>query len=148
MDRLSSLRIQIDEKIENIKSEQGLGKLLFSLDTSKWCNIELLEELYAQLNTGLMTFSIKTCDIYTRAMLDCGSTRDFIDKSWATKCGMQQTKLRRPLFVKIINDEIIKVTHKVSRCPLKFRQNFSNCRDLYIINMNGDFDVILGQPFL
>ena len=148
INHLSQLRIQVDEMIGKVKSGQELGKMLFSLDSLTLSNYKLLEYMYAQLDTGLLTFSIKTCENYTRAMLDCGSTRDFIDKSWAIKCGMQQTKLRRPLFVKLINDEVITVTHRIVRCPLKFRRNFSDCRDLYVIDMNSDFDVILGQPFL
>ena len=50
-------------------------------------------EDYAQLDTGLMTFAIKTCDIYTRAMLDCGSTRERHGIGPKTGCGHAALKL-------------------------------------------------------
>ena len=52
------------------------------------------------------------------------------------------------LQVQLIDKSTLSVDYKVASCPIKYRGNFEEYRDLYVLPLHGKFDIILGQPFL
>ena len=52
------------------------------------------------------------------------------------------------LSVQLIDKTTLPVDYKVASCPVKYRGNFGERRDFYVLPLHGKFDIILGQPFL
>ena len=52
------------------------------------------------------------------------------------------------LQVQLVNNNVLSVDYKVAKCPVKYRSNFEENRDFYVLPLHGKFDIILGQPFL
>ena len=112
------------------------------------------EDLLYAGKPRLLLIAVKICGKAARAMIDCGSTRDFIDKDFAICHGLKFTHLddtgsnMTPLQVQLVNNETLDVDYKVASCPIKYRGNFEERRDFYVLPLHGKFDIILGQPFL
>ena len=102
----------------------------------------------------LLLIAVKICGKAARAMIDCGSTRDFVDEDYAIRNGLKFTRLdgtasnMTSLQVQLVNNNVLSVDYKVAKCPVKYRNNFSEHRDFYVLPLHGKFDIILGQPFL
>ena len=93
------------------------------------------EDLSYAKKPRLLLIAVKICGKAARAMIDCGSTRDFIDEDFAIRHGLKFTKLddtapdMTALQVQLVNNNTLPVDYKVASCPVKYRGNFDERRD-------------------
>ena len=102
---------------------------------------------YLLAMTSLMKFSAKCLGISTNVMLDCGASREYVDKLFCIKNGLHMTTLPTAFSVSLANGEKLVCSHYVKNCKTQFKQ-FSHVCDLYVLDLNGEHEVIFGQTFL
>ena len=81
-----------------------------------------------------------------KAMLDCGATREFIDYNVALKRGFKMEKLTQSFSVRLANAQTLQCQYYIP-VELKFKQFKHKC-ELYVVDLNEEHELIIGQSFL
>ena len=136
-------------KIDEVR-KVVLGTLFSWNNTSpeQWNNICAYanHQLKATVHHGLLYFSIKANGTSCTALLDSGATRTFGDLKFVTEHAFELRKLESPFAVTLADATII-TCESYCRMKLKFKQ-FSHFADVYVIDLKGEHEIILGQDFL
>ena len=104
------------------------------------------EQLQNAERSGLLYFNIKANGAKCQAMLDSGATRTFGDLQYAKENGFEIKKLKESFMVNMANGNRV-VCDSYMQVKLKFKQ-FSHCCDVYLMDLKGEHEIILGQDFL
>ena len=99
------------------------------------------------LSRELLHYKVKAHGVETDVLLDCGATRDYADEQNMQALGFSFTELEEPFDVSLANGVHITCKYVIKRLKLKFKQ-FSHEADLYVLDLQGQHHIILGQPFL
>ena len=102
---------------------------------------------YLLEQSSLMTFSAKCFGVPTMILLDCGATREYIDREYAVKHGFEISPLMSPFAVSLANGSKLSCSSYVKNCKTEFKQ-FSHVCDLYVLELAGEHEIIFGQFFL
>ena len=95
---------------------------------------------------NLLHFNVSVQGSDFRALLDCGASREFVDLAAAQKRGFRPIPLKQPFAVRLANSEVIICKHYI---PAKLKlQKFDHKCDLYVLDLKGEHELILGQSFL
>ena len=94
-----------------------------------------------------MEFEVGNQVVKTKAMIDCGATKNFINQKAVRKWGLPSKKQKTPESLVLANGQIVEqgLTHEV---PGKLIiKNFAHNLALNITNL-GSHKIILGMPWL
>ena len=110
----------------------------------------ITDQILAQYKSeSLLIFVARIYGRECRVLIDCGSSKDFISRSWVEQHAIPQVKIDNPFSVGLVNNAKLICNTMIERVPIKFRRNFDDRRSLHVLDMNSkSFDAILGQPFL
>ena len=132
--------------------QDHIYRIIESEDSNE--NVSLLREsivfdsLNAQREHGLFLFD---CTLngakMPNTLLDCGASRVYLDLSVARDNGFALEELKSPHGVKLANGKRLESRYYIPRAKLKFTQ-FNHVEDIYILDLNGEHGLILGQTFL
>ena len=128
----------------------ALSESFNSLFTVNGSLTKRLEEYFLdQLSSksSLLSFLAKCMGVSVEVLLDCGASRNFVDTAFVRKHGFHMTPLDVPFEVSLANGSKIKCSHYVKNCKLKFKQ-FNHVCDLYVLDLCGEHEIIMGQEFL
>ena len=97
----------------------------------------------------LLYFTCKLQGAEFTCLLDSGAGRTFLDYKTAVKRGISLESLEESFEVKVADGSVIKCRHQVDRKSnvLKFKQ-FKHRAPIYVLDLNEQHQIILGQDFL
>ena len=95
----------------------------------------------------LLHYDVKAQGAKTDVLLDCGATRDYADETNMRKLGFSLVPLEESFEVKLANGARIPCKYVIKRIKIKFKQ-FSHEADLFVLDLKGEHNIILGQTFL
>ena len=97
-------------------------------------------------SNNLLMYDITVQGSKMKALLDCGASREFIDVEAARKRGFHPVSLKQPFPVRLANGTSIMCR---SYIPVKMKlPRFEHKCDLYVLDLKGEHEVVLGQSFL
>ena len=107
------------------------------------------KKLYAGQIRGehdLLYFDVSVCGSKFKALLDCGASREFIDLKAAQDRGFCMKDLKESFFIKLADGNEIECRQYIE-VKLKLKGFDHNCI-LYVIDLKGEHEIILGRSFL
>ena len=144
------LATQIDKVAKNLIKYCRLQRSYFLPDD----NIQNNEFYKSQYNamenhTGLLYFDVNLQGAKFSALLDSGAGKTFIDKKCASKNGIELEELDEPFMVSLANGTGLLCNKVVApkKSRLKFKQ-FNHVGPIYVIDLKGEHDIVLGLDFL
>lgn len=136
------------QKVEHIM--KYIRSSLFELNADELDRLgdQVTTMYYNQMNSGnnLLHFDVKVQGSMMKAMLDCGATREFIDYNVALKRGFKMEKLTQSFSVRLANSQTLQCEYYIP-VELKFKQFKHKC-ELYVVDLNEEHELIIGQSFL
>ena len=102
--------------------------------------------LLKQIGNALIYHNVKIGSSELRALLDCGSTRTWMDINTAKKRGFRLVEIE-PFKVELADGSEVECKYKIDKVNLKFK-SFRHDTELYVMDFNGAHDIILGRDFL
>ena len=102
--------------------------------------------LVKQIDNALIYYNVKIGSSCMKALLDCGSTRTWMDINTAKKRGFRLVEIE-PFKVELADGSEVECKYKVEKLNLKFK-SFRHDTELYVMDFKGAHDIILGRDFL
>ena len=107
---------------------------------------ENCQYLVKQIGNPLIYYNVKIGSSNLNALLDCGSTRTWMDINTAKKHGFRLVEIE-PFKVELADGSEVECKYKVEKLTLKFK-SFRHDTELYVMDFKGAHDIILGRDFL
>ena len=133
---------QINDRDESVFMSNG-DDYIMSLESS------LQNYMVSQIHSeaGLLYFDVKLSGKTFKSLLDCGASREFINDSTARSHGLARKDLQHPFNVKLADGTVLTCSEYIPSIKLRLKQFDHRC-DLFILDLKGEHDIILGQTFL